>query len=58
MIFTGVMDYFPNVDAVTWFCDEILPAVQAQIPEANLTICGNRPTRGGAPSGETARRSA
>ena len=44
IVFTGVMDYFPNIDAVQWFCDEILPAVQAQIPEATLTICGNRPT--------------
>lgn len=44
MIFTGVMDYFPNADAVIWFCDEILPAVRAQIPEATLTICGNRPS--------------
>ncbi|MBV8122244.1 MAG: TIGR03087 family PEP-CTERM/XrtA system glycosyltransferase [Alphaproteobacteria bacterium] len=44
IVFTGVMDYFPNVDAVTWFCEEVLPRVQAQIPEASLTICGNRPT--------------
>ncbi len=43
IVFTGVMDYFPNVDAVAWFCDQILPAVQAQIPQAHLTICGNRP---------------
>lgn len=44
IVFTGVMDYFPNVDAVTWFCDEILPVVQAQVPEASLIICGSRPT--------------
>jgi sugar transferase (PEP-CTERM/EpsH1 system associated) len=44
LVFTGVMDYLPNVDAVTWFCDEILPVVQAQIPAASLTICGNRPS--------------
>jgi sugar transferase (PEP-CTERM/EpsH1 system associated) len=44
MIFTGVMDYFPNVDAMCWFCDEILPRVQAELPQANLTICGNRPS--------------
>ncbi|MGH7045117.1 MAG: TIGR03087 family PEP-CTERM/XrtA system glycosyltransferase [Stellaceae bacterium] len=44
IVFTGVMDYLPNIDAVTWLCDAILPAVQAQIPEATLTICGNRPT--------------
>jgi sugar transferase (PEP-CTERM/EpsH1 system associated) len=44
IVFTGVMDYFPNIDAALWFCDEILPAVQAQLPEANLTICGSRPS--------------
>jgi len=37
------MDYRPNVDAVVWFCNEILPIVQAEIPEANFTICGSRP---------------
>jgi sugar transferase (PEP-CTERM/EpsH1 system associated) len=44
MMFTGVMDYFPNVDGVLWFCDEVLPRVQSRVPEASLTICGNRPT--------------
>ena len=44
IVFTGVMDYFPNVDAVVWFCDKVLPIVQQQIPEAALTICGSRPT--------------
>ena len=43
MVFTGVMDYRPNIDAVVWFCDEILPIVQANIPVANFTICGSRP---------------
>ena len=43
IVFTGVMDYFPNVDAVIWFCDKILPIVQQKIPEAGLTICGSRP---------------
>jgi sugar transferase (PEP-CTERM/EpsH1 system associated) len=45
IVFTGVMDYFPNVDAVVWFCDEVLPLVQAQMPEASFVICGNRPAR-------------
>ena len=44
IVFTGVMDYLPNVDAVVWFCDKVLPIVQKQIPEAGLTICGSRPT--------------
>ena len=43
MVFTGVMDYRPNIDAVVWFCDEILPIVQTKIPAANFTICGSRP---------------
>ena len=43
IVFTGVMDYFPNIDAVVWFCDEVLPIVQQQIPGAGLTICGSRP---------------
>jgi glycosyltransferase involved in cell wall biosynthesis len=37
------MDYFPNVDAVVWFCDKVLPIVQQRIPEAGLTICGSQP---------------
>ncbi len=44
MVFTGVMDYLPNIDAATWFCDEILPLIQARLPEASFTICGSRPT--------------
>jgi hypothetical protein len=43
MVFTGVMDYRPNIDAVVWFCDEILPIVQTEIPAANFTIGGSRP---------------
>jgi len=45
MVFTGVMDYRPNVDAVVWFCDEVLPIVQTEIPKATFTICGSRPVR-------------
>ncbi len=43
MVFTGVMDYRPNIDAAVWFCNEILPMVQMEIPGANFTICGSRP---------------
>jgi polysaccharide biosynthesis protein PslH len=43
IIFTGVMNYRPNIDAVVWFCREILPIVQSQISGATLTICGSRP---------------
>jgi polysaccharide biosynthesis protein PslH len=45
IVFTGMMDYRPNVDAVVWFCSEILPIVRAEIHAANFTICGSRPVR-------------
>jgi sugar transferase (PEP-CTERM/EpsH1 system associated) len=44
IVFTGVMDYFPNVDAMRWFCEVVLPLVQREIPHAQLTICGSRPS--------------
>ena len=45
LVFTGVMDYRPNVDAVEWFCAEILPHVREAIPSVRLAICGSRPNR-------------
>ncbi|MBI5666606.1 MAG: glycosyltransferase [Chloroflexi bacterium] len=43
MVFTGKMDYRPNVDAITWFADSILPRVQEQLPDARLYIVGQKP---------------
>lgn len=45
IVFTGVMDYFPNAQAVVYFCDEIFPAVRKEVPDATFTIVGARPTR-------------
>jgi sugar transferase (PEP-CTERM/EpsH1 system associated) len=42
--FTGVMDYWPNVDGVRWFVDEIFPRVRADVPDARLLVVGSRPT--------------
>ncbi len=44
LVFTGVMDYLPNIDAVQWFCDEIFPRVRAAVAQASFVICGSRPT--------------
>jgi len=38
------MDYWPNVDAVTWFANHIFPAVRDAVPAAQFTIVGSRPT--------------
>jgi len=45
MVFTGSMDWLPNEDGVTWFCDEILPRIRRAIPEATLRIVGRSPSR-------------
>jgi sugar transferase (PEP-CTERM/EpsH1 system associated) len=44
VVFTGAMDYWPNIDAVTWFADRIFPAVREAVPSAQFTIVGSRPT--------------
>ncbi len=43
LVFTGKMDFRPNVDAVCWFVDAILPRVRAHVPDAHLYIVGQRP---------------
>jgi sugar transferase (PEP-CTERM/EpsH1 system associated) len=45
LVFTGVMDYLPNVDAVVWFCRDVLPRVRAEVPGVTFTICGASPDR-------------
>jgi len=45
MVFSGAMDYWPNVDAVQWFADEMLPAILKQHPAARFYIVGSRPAR-------------
>ena len=44
IVFTGQMDYRPNVEAVCWFADAILPLVQARHPAALFAIVGRAPT--------------
>lgn len=45
VVFTGVMDYFPNVDAVQYFCTDIFPLVRAAVPDCRFSIVGRNPTR-------------
>lgn len=40
LLFTGQMDYPPNIDAVRWFAREVLP----RVPEARFVIAGRAPT--------------
>ncbi|PJF20654.1 MAG: glycosyl transferase family 1, partial [Phototrophicales bacterium] len=43
IVFTGKMDYRPNVDAMLWFTEEILPLIRNKVPQATLTIVGQKP---------------
>lgn len=43
ILFTGTMDYRPNIDAMRWFHKEIFPAVVQQVPDAQLWIAGRDP---------------
>ncbi|MEG3166048.1 TIGR03087 family PEP-CTERM/XrtA system glycosyltransferase [Sphingomonas sp. PB2P19] len=42
IVFTGQMDYRPNIDAVTWFARDILPIVRRRHP-ARFAIVGRAP---------------
>jgi sugar transferase (PEP-CTERM/EpsH1 system associated) len=43
MAFAGKMDFRPNIDAMLWFCDDILPRIRAEIPLARIVIVGQKP---------------
>jgi len=43
-VFTGQMDYRPNIDAVRWFAADILPQVRARHPQVRFAIVGRAPT--------------
>jgi len=43
--FVGTMDYFPNVDAATWFAREVFPSIRRHEPAAEFLVVGNNPSR-------------
>ncbi len=42
-VFTGTMDFRPNVDGVLWFADEVWPRIRGALPQAHFYIVGRRP---------------
>ncbi len=46
LVFTGTMDYTPNVDAAVTLATEVLPRVRAQVPDAHLALVGRHPNTG------------
>ena len=45
VVFTGALDYFPNVDGVRYFSEAILPLIRRQVPRARFLVVGRRPHR-------------
>jgi polysaccharide biosynthesis protein PslH len=45
IVFTGQMDYRPNIEAVTDFAHNAMPLIRAEHPEASFAIVGRNPTQ-------------
>lgn len=43
IVFSGKMDYRPNVDAVLWFAENVWPLIKREIPDVTWAIVGQRP---------------
>lgn len=44
LVFTGAMDYWPNVDAVTWFAEHVLSSLRQRHPNLRFHVVGRSPT--------------
>ena len=45
LLFTGALDYHPNIDATLFFAHEVLPRIAARVPGVRLIVVGHRPVR-------------
>jgi polysaccharide biosynthesis protein PslH len=43
VLFTGLMSYYPNQQAIKWFLDAVFPLLQKKVPEARLVVAGAAP---------------
>jgi O-antigen biosynthesis protein len=43
LLFVGGFTHRPNVDAVVFFCREILPLIRLELPQVSVTIVGAQP---------------
>ena len=43
LVFTGQMDYFANVDGVTWFARSVFPRLRQRFPKLEFLIVGRSP---------------
>jgi glycosyltransferase involved in cell wall biosynthesis len=45
LVFTGSMDWLPNIDGIKWFVKEILPVIRQKRPNCTVVVAGRRPVR-------------
>ncbi|MGD1996366.1 MAG: glycosyltransferase [Anaerolineae bacterium] len=45
LVFTGKMDFRPNVDAMLWFARRALPRIRQEVPQTHVWVVGQRPHR-------------
>ena len=45
LIFCGLMDYYPNVDAVVWFVKEVMPRLRNRLGEVQFNVVGAKPAK-------------
>jgi glycosyltransferase involved in cell wall biosynthesis len=43
LVFTGTMDFRPNVDAMLWFARDVLPLIKSRVPQVRVYIVGQQP---------------
>jgi glycosyltransferase involved in cell wall biosynthesis len=43
LVFTGTMDFRPNVDAALWFAQEVLPLIRQEEPGTRFVVVGQKP---------------
>jgi glycosyltransferase involved in cell wall biosynthesis len=43
VLFTGLMSYYPNQQAIKWFLDAVFPLLLAKVPQTKLIVAGTGP---------------
>jgi O-antigen biosynthesis protein len=43
IVFVGAFQHLPNVDAMIYFCRDVLPRIREKVPEVELLIVGSKP---------------
>lgn len=45
IVFSGVMEYPPNIEAAIFFCDKVFPHIRNHLPQVEFIIAGRKPAR-------------